>query len=351
MSSTTPRVSFYKPASGEDINVTTDLNNNLDKLDTNLNFRVAASAVARNAITPVWEGLTVRQTDTGACYVSNGTLPVSASWDQVFTAGSGITALNVAAAASGTLIYNQKVGAEVINRYQVRGDGQLSWGSGSGAVDSNLYRSAANTLKTDDNLIVDLALNVNGTTTAAGALNVTGAATLSSTLAVTGNATVTGNLAVTGVGGVQYVSKTSSQNLTASNTTLQDVSTLVIPGVANAVYSFQILVFASSATDEVPDIKIGFSSPAGATIDWSSNGGNSNEAANEGWGNWLGIIGGTTATKIHGLSTTTSCIQVFGRFNVSSTAGNLQFRASQATSSTHVVTVLAGSHMFMTRIA
>ena len=57
MSTLTSRLALYKPAGGENINVTTDLNNNLDKIDQNLNFRVAANATARNAISPFWEGL------------------------------------------------------------------------------------------------------------------------------------------------------------------------------------------------------------------------------------------------------------------------------------------------------
>lgn len=38
-------------------------------------------------------------------------------------------------------------------------------GSGDASYDANLYRSTANTLKTDDNFIIDLDLNVNGNTT------------------------------------------------------------------------------------------------------------------------------------------------------------------------------------------
>lgn len=42
-----------------------------------------------------------------------------------------------------------------LSRYVVRVDGQLQWGpGGAGARDTNLYRSAADTLKTDDSLIV-----------------------------------------------------------------------------------------------------------------------------------------------------------------------------------------------------
>jgi len=45
---------------------------------------------------------------------------------------------------------------------QIRTDGLTEWGSGSAAVDTNLYRSAANTLKTDDNFVVGGALTVGG---------------------------------------------------------------------------------------------------------------------------------------------------------------------------------------------
>ncbi len=86
--------------------------------------------------------------------------------------------------------------------------------------DVTLYRSAANTLKTDDSLTVTGALVANGAVTLGDAvgdtitingtptfaenvamsktLAVTGAATLGSTLAVTGGATLSSTLAVTG---------------------------------------------------------------------------------------------------------------------------------------------------------
>lgn len=175
MSSTTSRVSLYKPAGGEDVNVTTDLNNNLDKIDTNLNFRVVASATARNAITPFWAGLNVRETDTGKCWVSNGSAPISASWDQIVTANTQTSALNVGAAATGTMAFNFKVGTETNNRFQIRGDGQVTWGAGGGtAPDTNLYRTAANVLKTDDSFNVGGGLTVGGNTALEGTLTVGG---------------------------------------------------------------------------------------------------------------------------------------------------------------------------------
>ncbi len=51
------------------------------------------------------------------------------------------------------------------NRWQADADGKLWWGSGSGSVDTNLYRSAVDTLKTDDSFVVGSALNVTGLTT------------------------------------------------------------------------------------------------------------------------------------------------------------------------------------------
>ena len=41
---------------------------------------------------------------------------------------------------------------DAVPRFQVRANGQMEWGSGSAAVDTNLYRSAANVLTTDDAL-------------------------------------------------------------------------------------------------------------------------------------------------------------------------------------------------------
>ena len=44
-------------------------------------------------------------------------------------------------------------------------DGKLKWSSGSATADTNLYRASADTLKTDDNFVIEGNLTVNGTTT------------------------------------------------------------------------------------------------------------------------------------------------------------------------------------------
>lgn len=49
-----------------------------------------------------------------------------------------------------------------VNRFLLRADGQMSWGDGTNSRDTNLYRSADNTLRTDDNFHVQGSLTVNG---------------------------------------------------------------------------------------------------------------------------------------------------------------------------------------------
>lgn len=187
MSSTTTRVSLYKPAGGENVNVTTDLNDNLDKLDTNLNFRVVASAVARNAISPHWEGLNVRETDTGRTYISNGSTPISGSWSQIPNSGSTFDAdldltsgkqVNIGTSGStasfaalnsavGDDLLSGRITGDTVSRYLVNSDGETWWGPGGGtSQDVNLYRSAANTLATDDNFSVGENLIFGGTSAA-----------------------------------------------------------------------------------------------------------------------------------------------------------------------------------------
>lgn len=53
------------------------------------------------------------------------------------------------------------VSGDTVSRFNINTDGTLEWGGGTTTVDSNLYRSAADTLKTDDALIVTGQLTAN----------------------------------------------------------------------------------------------------------------------------------------------------------------------------------------------
>jgi hypothetical protein len=156
MATTTTRLALTKPAGSENIDVTI-LNANADKIDAVAGFTPVTSGTRPAA---PFSGQAIRETDTGNTYVHNGGTPASAGWIQIPNAASNITL-----AASAQLI----IGA-----------------------DTNLYRSAANTLKTDDDLIVV------GVTNATGGLVVTGNASVSGSAAITGAATIGGTLNVVG---------------------------------------------------------------------------------------------------------------------------------------------------------
>lgn len=92
MSTTTTRLGLLKPDGNENVNVVTQLNNNLDAIDQNVGFRNVTSGTRP---TTVWAGLTIRESDTGACYVSNGSSPASGSWIQIPTGRGTVNWFNV----------------------------------------------------------------------------------------------------------------------------------------------------------------------------------------------------------------------------------------------------------------
>jgi hypothetical protein len=76
--------------------------------------------------------------------------------------------------ASGTgITYLTQVGVETLPRFALNASGKMTWGTGSVAGDTNLYRSAADMLKTDDSLTIAGSLTVTGSATVTGALNAT----------------------------------------------------------------------------------------------------------------------------------------------------------------------------------
>jgi hypothetical protein len=139
--------------------------------------------------------------------------------------GAGVTV-----ASASTTALSTDVTGDTQRRLIIRGDGQLVWGSGSATGDTNLYRSAANTLKTDDALVVT-------GTADTGALTVTGAASASTTLtagtgitATTGNiAASSGNVSASGTvtGGTGVIATTGGVTATAGDITATNGNVIV----------------------------------------------------------------------------------------------------------------------------
>ncbi|MGK5530863.1 hypothetical protein [Streptomyces sp. URMC 129] len=103
-------------------------------------IRVTGDAIPRLQVGP--DGLlawgsgagsadTFLQREAAAVLAATGTL-------RLYESSSSITALSI------------RVTGDTAGRLFINADGSLNWSTGAGSADTNLYRSAANTLKTDD---------------------------------------------------------------------------------------------------------------------------------------------------------------------------------------------------------
>jgi len=77
--------------------------------------------------------------------------PVTSAFLEVQGSLSALSAL-LTAAATGNQALGVDTAGDADARWNVYGDGSLHWGPGSAGTDTNLYRGAANTLRTDDAL-------------------------------------------------------------------------------------------------------------------------------------------------------------------------------------------------------
>ncbi|WP_435270934.1 hypothetical protein [Streptomyces sp. 1222.5] len=113
----------------------------------------------------------------------------------MLTASGGATFTTAAplsqAATSGTTAFRATAVGDTTDRFQMKGSGLLEWGDGTNARDTNLYRSAADTLKTDDSLVVTGNLTAGNITTGAqGTWTPTWSTTSGAHLPSFGNATI-----------------------------------------------------------------------------------------------------------------------------------------------------------------
>ncbi len=194
MSSLTSRASLYKPASGETVNVTTDINNNWDSIDLNMNFRSCTSGTRPST---KWDGLAIHETDTNRQYVWNSS-PASSGWYEIYGAGGSISQINLSAATTATMSITSNTTGDGNKRLQIRGDGRLEWGSGSATPDAFIRRTGVNALTTDGDLTIVSTATVQSTTDST-ALNVTGGGTFAKSLSVGGTASLGGGTGVLGL--------------------------------------------------------------------------------------------------------------------------------------------------------
>ena len=254
---------LYKPAAGDDVNVTTDINNNMDNIDTyGMGFAEILDSSARP--TTVWPGLCVFQTSDSTTWVSNGTEPASGSWIQIPN-GTSSSAVNLSLAATSTDGITSKISSDTTNRFVMNADGGMEWGSGGvAATDTTLRRSAANTLKTDDSFVAALNVGVGGDLSVGGGVGVLGL--LNANTAPT--ASPTGGIILYSedeqlksrneAGLVQRINGATSlftETTLQSFTALSEMATVTIPAndaVAGATYRIRVWGTAQANTGTTP---------------------------------------------------------------------------------------------------
>lgn len=191
MSSTTSRAALYKPASGENVNVVTDLNNNWDTVDLNMNFRTCTSSTRPST---KWDGLTIHETDTRKSYVWNAT-PAVSGWYEIYTAETPLTQVNLSGASSGAYTTTHNITGDSNKRLQVRADGRLEWGPGNAATDTFVSRTGVGALTATGAVTITGDTTVSSTTEST-AVNVSGGGTFAKSLTVGGSASLGGGTGV-----------------------------------------------------------------------------------------------------------------------------------------------------------
>ncbi|GAA0705427.1 hypothetical protein GCM10010193_70630 [Kitasatospora atroaurantiaca] len=416
MSTTTTRLGLYKTASdgSELVNVVTDLLNNLDALDLAAGSQVVTSSTRPSS---PFSGKHILESDTSyRSYFHNGTAPASGGWveypnnsgtygGQVWasratnattlrvanTFGGGNTAASVLTehAAAAGVAYGARVSGDSQDRIQIRADGRIDLGPGSGARDTSWYRSAAGEITSDGAFrlpsTTDVSLSSTGHAFQIGpssGLNVrmdnneiqavnNGAASIlllqadSGPASFFGNAaspttytlTVNGNLTVNGVGQVLFARKTADESVTSS-TTLQDDNHLTVAVAANAVYEFELMLMAQTANSDVAgDIKVGFTFPSAATLHFTGTGPNnadlSGATSSNSNGEWIARNGATSGSTTipYGMSGIAIGVLLKGLLITGANAGNLQLQWAQNASDPDALTMLTGSWMRADRVA
>lgn len=155
--------------------------------------------------------------------------------------------------------------------------------------------------------------------------------------------------AATGLEWVPHiVRKTANQSITTADTTPEDVTGLSWAVAANEEWFFK-LILRVAASGTATDGKIGWTVPAGATMEYG-------EYVSTGWR--VQGAGASPAAFSTELSNPTfgTAAQSFGLIYegtviVSATAGTVQFQMSQNTSSAETLTVLKNSHLLLYRLS
>jgi hypothetical protein len=144
------------------------------------------------------------------------------------------TFIGVERAASTDTVFRGRVTSDVSHRVQIQADGKILIGSGAISPDVNVYRSAANVLKTDDSLEVALNLTVSGTA------------------AITGDAVIAGiSMSDKPRGVIGRYRRSTVSSTSASTTLVSDIRIDDVPILSGRLYRIWYRVhFDSTVADD-----------------------------------------------------------------------------------------------------
>jgi hypothetical protein len=289
---TTGRLALRQPAPTDLVNVTTDINDSMDKIDAAVGFEIVTALPAA----PYSGKPVANSTDGYRSYFHNGTAPASAGWVELLNS-SGTFDADVKLASSRQLV----IGA-----------------------DTNLFRNAANVLRTNDSLIVDGSLTVSGTSV-----------TFPDAIGLT-----------------RTTYKTSDQTVN-NTTTLVNATGLSLPIAASGVYAFDSFIMFTSNT--TPDFKFNLNMPTscvGTISNWGA--GNAITTFTSGNSIFTDAFSGTTnvGSSMGGVGTGTAItIRPVGYIKNSTNAGTVQFQFAQNTANASDTVLKEGSWFRLTRLA
>lgn len=358
MSTTTSRLALYKPADdgSEYVDVSTNLNANMDKLDAAIGFIPATSSTPPSS---PFAGMARQDTDTGRAYFRNG---ANSAWIQILNASStynsdvvlvqgkklgiGVTptaVVDVVHTSTSDSPLNFKAGSDTNARVGLDWAG-IVLGPGNTAYDAALLRTGVGALATVGDLTIPGDLNVSDLATF-NDMVITGDLDVQN---IINDLTIAGDLTVTGIG--QAIRKWKAADTNRNTTvTVTDDPDLTMTLQASATYMVKFVGMAGAAT--ASDVRTAWTVPSGATgLKYCLGPGSSATTRDD-----MSMRSGVhvhSSEIVYGISST-SLFSGFVEYGIVTTtsSGTLAIKWAQGTSGGTNTTMAAGSFMEAVRIA
>lgn len=360
MSETTPRLGLYKPADdgSEPVDVATDLNDNLEKLDSYVG--VVPSTSSTPPATP-FDGMLTYEADTSIVKYRKASV-----WTQLLAKGSTFFADILVGIGQkigiGTLTPTAVIEAVVTNittsptvlkfrqtsdtnpRMQIDRDG-IKLGPGTGVSDVHLYRTGTQELTVDGVLFVEYDI-VSAGAVASTTLSVSSDMEIGGS--ITSDLVVDANFSATGTGFTKIIRKVLDEGRTSTVTATIDPE-LYVDLPANSVWLIEAFLFMTGTTG---DIKTSWNIPAGASgLKWALG---PDVTATGATNVTMRVSGGGAATETsYGLYSEPFSVGAKETMmtTIGSTAGRVQLKFAQNTSTAITTYVRANSFMKVTKVA